>query len=247
MTYTDVVSFEIDKLRIFISDEQDRARSQCWYIHSVGNNVYIGPEPTGRTSKLSFHAENGASRDGCNSQWGLTRDYAEMERRLGTPELLKPARWKRPETPSVGVAQVASIVFLTDFLGGTIPPFRSGRKRIALPLAPPRHAIEIGVFYSFEDPLTIRTEMNNAGGTFIGHMSLPGGENVAVAAREISFEVEAIPLASEWERVGHALSGAPMVGQAIDNCGAVLLRYRPADGQVVVLAEINGIKIKRNC
>ncbi len=66
--------------------------------------------------------------------------------------------------------------------------------------------------------------MNNAGGTFIGHMSLPGGENVAVVAREISFEVAAIPLASEWERVGHGLSGAPKVGQAIANCGAVPLR-----------------------
>jgi hypothetical protein len=116
-----------------------------------------------------------------------------------------------------------------------------------LPLAPPRHAIEIGVFYSFEDPSTIRTEMNNAGGTFIGDMSLPGGENVAVVAREISFEVAVIPLASEWEQVGHALSGAPKVGQAIANCGAVLLRDRPADGQIVVLAEINGITLKRNC
>jgi hypothetical protein len=182
------------KLHIFISDEQDRARSQCWYIHSISNHVYIGPEPTGGTSKLIFHAENGRSHDGCNSQWGLTRDYAEMEKQLGTPNLLRPARWKRPETPPVGSVQVASIMFPTDFLGGTIPPFESGRKRIALPLAPPRHAIEIGVFYSLEDPSTIRTEMNNAGGTFIGHMSLPSGENVAVAAREVPFEVAAIPL-----------------------------------------------------
>ena len=53
-----------------------------------------------------------------------------MERRWGTPNLLKPARWKRPETPAVGVVQVASIAFPTDFLGGTIPPFKSRRKRI---------------------------------------------------------------------------------------------------------------------
>jgi hypothetical protein len=247
VTEFDVVRFEIDKCRIFISDEQDRARSQCWYIRSVKDHVYVGPEPTGNTSKLTFHAENGGSRDGCNSHWGLTRDYAEMEKLLGTPNLLKPARWKRPETPSVGVAQVASIMFPTDFLEGSIPPFKSGRKRIALPLGQPRHAIEIGIFYSREDPSTIRTEMNNAGGAFIGHMSLPGGENVVVAAREVPFETTAIPLASEWERVGPALSGAPKVGESIDNCGAVLLLDRPADGQVVTLAEINGITIERNC
>ena len=144
VTDIDVISCEIDKLRIFISDEQDRARSQCWYIRSVGNHVYIGPEPTGGTSKLTFHAEKGSSRDGCKSQWGLTGDYAEMERRLGTPNLLKPARWKRPETPAVGVVQVASIAFPTDFLGGTIPPFKSGRKRITLPLAPPELSLNLG-------------------------------------------------------------------------------------------------------
>jgi hypothetical protein len=164
---------------------------------------------------------------------------------LDTPDLL--ARWNRPETPPVGSVQVASIMFPTDFLGGTIPPFKSGRKRIALPLAPPRHAIEIGVFYSLEDPPTIRTEMNNSGGTFIGHMSLPGGENVVVAAREVPFEAAAIPLAYERGRVGHALSAAPKVGEAIDNCGVVMLLDKPADGQIVTLAEINGITIKRNC
>ena len=51
-----------------------------------------------------------------------------MEAQLGTPKLPPPARWKRPETPSVGVAQVASIMFPTDFLGGTIPPFKSGHQ-----------------------------------------------------------------------------------------------------------------------
>lgn len=238
--------FEIDKFRMFISDEQDRPRSQCWVFYSRGDHVYIGPDPTGGTSKLSFHANNGRSRDGCNSQWGLTRAYTEMEEQLGTPNLLRPVRWKRPETPRVGVAQVAAILFPTDFLGGTIPPFKPAKKRIALPLAPPRHAIEVGVFFSREDPWIIRTEMNKAGGTFIGHMSLPGGENVAIAAREVPFEPAAIPLASEWGRTGHALSGAPEVGEARDNCSAVLLGKKPADEQVVVLAEINGITIKRN-
>jgi hypothetical protein len=59
VTDIDVVSFEIDKLHIFIIDEQGRARSQCWYSRSKGNDVYIGPEPTGSTSKLSFHANDG--------------------------------------------------------------------------------------------------------------------------------------------------------------------------------------------
>lgn len=247
MSDNGVVSFEVDKFRIFISDEQDRARSQCWYFFSNRDDVYIGPEPIGGASKLTFHANDGRSRDGHNSQWGLIRPYADKERQLGTPNILPPVRWKRPETPSVGVAHVASIMFPTDFLGGTIPPFKSGRKRIALPLAAPGQAIEIGVFYSLEDPSTIRTEINKAGGTFIGHMSLPGGENVAVVARETPFEAQAIPAAAEWARTIRPLSGAPNSGDAIDNCGAVLLRDRPADGQTVLLAEINGIRIKRNC
>ncbi len=109
-----------------------------------------------------------------------------------------------------------------------------------MPLAPPRHAIEIVVFYSRQEPSTIKAGLNNAGVKSISYMSLPGGENVVVAAREVTFEAAAIPLASEWERVGHALSGAPEIGEVIDNCGAVMLRDRPADGQIVALAEING-------
>ena len=65
---------EIDKLRIFIIDEQQRPRSQSWYFKSKGNGVYIGPEKTGRALKLSFHTDNGRARDGRNSQWGLITD-----------------------------------------------------------------------------------------------------------------------------------------------------------------------------
>ena len=204
MTNIDVGVCEIDKLRIFIIDEQHRPRSQSWYFKSKGNGIYIGPEKTGRALKLSFHTDNGRARDGRNSQWGLIKDYAETEVQLGTPKLLPLARWKRPETPSVGVAQVASIMFPTDFLCGTIPPFKSGPQRVAVALAPPRHAIEIGLFYSRADPSTIRTEINNAEGRCcIGYFSLPGGENVAVAARVVPFDNAAlIPSASKG--VGHA-------------------------------------------
>jgi hypothetical protein len=164
---------------------------------------------------------------------------------LGTPKLPPRARWERPETPSVGVAQVASIMFPTDFLGGNIPPFKSGPKRVPVLLAPPRHAIEVGLFYSRADPPTIRTEINNAEGRCIGYFSLPGGENVAVAARVVPFNAALTPSASKgaW----HALSGAPKDDEVIENCGGVALLHMPADGQIVTLAEINGVTIKRNC
>jgi hypothetical protein len=242
------MSIEFDKLRLFIIDEQNRARSQFWYFCSWENGLYVGPELTGRTFKLSFHANDGPSLDGCNSQWGLTRDYREIERDLGTSNVPQPIRWKRPETPSVGTAHVASIMFPTDFLGGTINPFKSlksDQKRFALPLAPSGHAIEVGIFFSFEDLLTIKDRMRNAGGTFISCVALPGGENVAVTARQIPFNPDRIPLASERGRVGWPSSGAPKVGEAIDNCGTILFD-RPAEGQPALLAEINGITIKRN-
>jgi hypothetical protein len=247
MTDVEVGIFETDKARVFVIDEQGLARSRCWYFCSLRDAVYIGPDATGGTLKLSFHANDGCSRDGCNSQWGLPRDYAEEERQLGTPKLPPLARWKRPETPPTGFAQVASIMFPTGFLCGTIPPFKPGQKRIALPLAPPGHAIEIGIFYSREDPSTVKAGLSSAGGKSIGYMSLPGGEHVIVAAREVPFEAAAIPLAHGLESVGHALSGAPKAGEVIDNCGAVLLLNRPADGEIVTLAEINGVTTKRNC
>lgn len=68
---------------------------------------------------------------------------------------------------------------------------------------------------------------------------------MAVAARVVPFDAALIPSASEG--VGHALSGAPKPGEVIENCGGVLLHHIPANGQIVTLAEINGVTIKRNC
>ncbi len=67
-----------------------------------------------------------------------------------------------------------------------------------------------------------------------------------VACREVDFDTAAIPPASEWERTGQALSGAPAAGETMDDCGAVVLRQRPQDGEIIALAEINGIKVTRN-
>jgi hypothetical protein len=53
-----------------------------------------------------------------------------------------------------------------------------GRKRFALRMAPPGHAIEVGAYYSREEPSTIKASLINAGSTPIGYMSLPGGETV---------------------------------------------------------------------
>lgn len=238
------MTFEMDKCRIFISDERDRIRSRCWYFQSTGNQVYIGPDVTGSTSKLSLHASDGTSRDGCDSQWGLTRTYAEQETRLGN-RVLKPVRWKRPTTPPVGAVQVASILFPTDFLLGSIPPFEPGRKRIALPLARSGHAIEIGVFYSRDCPSIIKNDLNNAGTTSLGYMSLPSGEHVVIAAREVPFDPSTIPQLYKWGRIGHALSGALAVGEVINNCGAAMLHHKPANGEVATLAEINGVATRR--
>jgi hypothetical protein len=243
-------TIEFDKLRLFIRDAQNRPRSQCWYFSSYNNSIVIGPEPTGGTLKLSFHASDGQSHDGRNSQWGLITDYREEEERLfGKQTVLQPIRWIRPETPSVGAAHVASILFPTDFLDGTIKPFKplnkQDQKRIALPLAPSGHAIEVGVFFSFEDPLTIIVR-SDAGDTCIGYRSLPGGEYVAFAAREVPFNPASILPASDLGRAFQALSGAPKVSEAIDNCSAILLHDNPADGEAAFLVEINGATIKRN-
>ena len=242
MTNVDFEAGEIDELRIFVIDEQHRPRSQSWYFKSKGNGVYIGP--AGPALKLSFHTDDGSACDGRNSQWGLLKDYLKMEAQLGTPKLPPLARWKRPETPSVGVVQVASIMFPTDFLRGTIPPFKSGLKRLPITLAPPGHAIEVGLFYSRADPPTTRTELENAERSCLDYFSLPSGENVALAWCVIPFDPALIPPPSKG--VGHALSGAPKPGEAIENCGGVAYSI-PPDGQMLTLVEINGATIKRNC
>ena len=164
--------FDIDKIRIFICDEEGRARSECWYFMGTGDSVYIGSEATGGTSKLSFHPNDGRSRDGCNSQWGLIGDYARKETELGTPNLLRPARWTRPETPQRGAVQVASITFPTALLAGTIPPFKANRKRIGLRWAPVGRAVELGVFYSREAVAAIEAGLIQARGKPIAYISL---------------------------------------------------------------------------
>jgi hypothetical protein len=235
---------ETDKLRIFISDDIDRARSQCWYFHSKGDDVYIGPEATGGTAKLSLHGNNAPSNDGCNSQWGLIGDYRKKEAKF-TNRPLRPLRWKRPKTPPMGAIHVASILFPTDFLCGVIRAFKPGRTRVALPMAPPRHAIEVSVIYSLEEPSNIAAEMTKAGITFLGHFHLPCGGIVAVSACEVPFDPALVPPPSALGR-GFALTGAPASGKSIGNCGAVIVHAKPEDGQSVTLAEINGYTVKRN-
>lgn len=86
----------IDKFRFFVADEQGRARSGCWHVVANKDDVFLGPDATGQTLKVSFHANDGRSLDGFNSQ------YWKGPKR---------ARWKRPETPPVGAAHVASSSF----------------------------------------------------------------------------------------------------------------------------------------
>jgi hypothetical protein len=228
-------------LRLFIVDEQGRPRSECWYFKSRGSSIYVGPEKTGHALKLSFHDDDGSARDGRNSQYGLLKDYAAKELQFGA-QLPPLARWKRPETPPEGLAQVASINFPTDFLNGAFSAFKSGRTRVAVPIAPPGRAIEVGLFYSRDEPASIRMALDTATGKCLGFFTLSNGENVAVAARVVSYDPALIRSASNDVR-RHPLRGAPRADEVFE-CSGVLHHRYPGDGEPLFLSEFNGIRVK---
>lgn len=229
--------------RFLITDDDDRPRSSTWFFQTTGDNVYLGPRGTGGKAKLSFHPP-GSGRDGCDSQWGLVRQYAEEESTKGFTDLLKPVRWVRPAAPTKGAVIVASIAFPADYMKGAVAPSEGTGKRIAFPLAPAGQATVIDIFFAREAPEKTEQAFIASGRTPFIYSDLPCGEFVSLTARQVPFDSGYIPQGS-WTSGVKPMSGAPQAGESAENLHATLVVGRPETGRPIQLIEVNGLSLTR--
>lgn len=229
------------KFRFFIVDERNEPRSSCWVAHESAGSIYVSPRVTGGAMKLSFHRP-GRSNDGCDSQYGFTNPYVRKENARTGQDLPMLARWTRSATPTDGYVQVASLVFPTDFLRGAIQhPPEPGKRKFAIPMAPPGAAIEVGLYYTRRATTDIESDFVGRGVTPLVWWELDDDEKVVLAAKQTPFNPELVPDFNNGNI--QPLSGAPGGGESTDNLSAVLLFDAPTDRRPILLAEVNGLMV----
>lgn len=235
--HASVNELNTDALRFFVADEDDRPRSSLWRAFSHKDDVYLAPRNIAGALKLSVH------RDG-NCQYGTTAPYFRKAKERGIEEFPSLTRWRRPSTPEVGAVHLASILFPTDFLRSTTIA-KPTKLKVALPLAPPGHAIEVMLLYANVEPSVAENLLRNRGIAAFGFMTLLCGEIAILAARQVPFEAEFIPDLKSIAGQMRPLLGAPALDEKMSGLHAVLMHKKPADGDVIHLTEINGFTVGR--
>lgn len=226
-----------DAIRFYVADESDRPRSSLWRAFCHNDDIYLAPRKIAGALKLSIH------RDG-NCQYGTTSHYFQKARGRGIERFPALARWRRRPTPELGGVHLASILFPTDFLRST-QIAKPTKSKVALPLAAPGHAIEVMVFYANAEPSVAAQALRERGITPFGCMTRLSGENTILAARQVPFEAELIPDMKSIMGQMNSLLGAPALGEKKSGLHAVLMHKKPANGEVILLAEINGLTVGR--
>ena len=227
------------KFRFFVADEADRPRSSQWFIYEHRGSVYASASLLGGLFKLSLHP-CGSGQDGCDSQIGLTRNYAQREEASGF-SVFPPIRWARPLTPQIGTVLVASIAFPTDFLKGEVLLSGKSRRRYSFKIAPAGQAFVISIFYSSEDPTALEERFIATGADPLIWMKLPSAEYASIVAKYAPFDPKFVPVAKPGSP--HKLSGAPKTGETIEDAHAILFSEKPSNGAPIYLAEVNGLAV----
>ena len=231
---------EIDKIRLYVVDDEGRARSDVWFIHSTGDHVYAAPRKLGGALKLSLHPA-GAAQDGYDCQFGHPRSHAHKQESRGYRPI-PPMRWRRPSTPETGAVHVASILFPTDALVGTVDIPNDGKVKFGIPLAPVGQVAEAALFFSREAPASLESKFIQLGGTPLIYMDLLRGEFVSVVVRHASFP----DLPQEFAKLGSGrpipLSGTPKPGETVSG-RALAICDIPAAGSPFYLVEAGPVSV----
>jgi hypothetical protein len=232
----------IDKFRFGIVDTDGNSLSNVWFMQGEGQGVYVAPSGLGGSLKLSFHPP-GMANDGCDTQFGHPRNYADQARTSGFSPM-RPIRWKRTPTPELGASHVASILFPTVYLKSAAQPPSDGKIRFGFLNAPAGSSIEFGLFLSKEHPSTLERKFIALGSNPVGYSDFPCGEFMSLVVREADhralFEGVFPPNGSP-----HLLDGAPNVGETVD-ARMIVASEAPVLGSAFLLAEIGPIKVTRN-
>lgn len=232
----------MDKLRFFIIDEKNRRRSSVWDVFKNNDSLYVCPQNTGGSLKLSLHPD---AKDSKNSQMGIKNDYKLKIEAEGyfSPN---PVRWLRPVASITEVTKVASIFFPTDFLRSNIKDRKhpSSKKKIkfAIPIAKSGESVEINLFYTLNESEKIEKLLMENLFTLLGSFQLKNGERVLITARHVKFDSNLFPNLHTAKI--NPLPGAPKKGESFSNLHMILFSD-PKENHPIFLAEANGLTVKK--
>lgn len=191
--------------------------------------------------KVSLHASG-------ICQFGFTEHYYNSLAAEGItrPDSRAWIRWRRPPTPDRGAALALSIFFPSDYLRG--PALKGAPKKpiFVIESAPAGHAIEIGLFYSREDPEQVRAKLQRIG-TPLTRSGLPNGDSIWLVARSMPFVLpKEIRQSEKWIRKIHPIGRDWGLEPGDRHSGLTgIFHNEPKDGQVLQLLEIGGITVSR--
>jgi hypothetical protein len=155
-------------------------------------------------------------------------------------------KWKRPPTPEVGTAHVASIIFPTEFLKLPQPQGTLKKPLIIFDAAAPGKAVEVGFFYSREEQATLEPKLLKIGHPIVW-TKLDNGEMITVVVREADFDRTVLPSQDTLDRSpGKILSKDvhAIKGEMRNLTGTFW--NEPGDGGTLMLIEVGGISLRRN-
>lgn len=240
---------ELDAIRYWVGNEDTR-HSGIWRIWPASrkSDLYVAVRGLGGVCKLSLHGPSEESTfDGRDSQFGLTGEYwrkleATEEVAGGKPH----HRWRRPSTPDVGSVLVAKIVLPTDLLRARMPvPEETKRiRRYYSAPAPSGHAVELGVFFTYEKGDAARNAAPDWGPALFG-VDLPSGETALIHGRSAPFDAPGVQLPmrlpAEYAKVLRRKNELAR-GERLEDL-SLLLVSGPQDGQPITLLEVTGVSL----
>jgi hypothetical protein len=225
----------------FAVGSNEAGYSSPWTAFGSGNEYYIGARHALGSSKISLH-QSGVCRV------ALTEKHFDA---LPGEGLVQPSdraivKWKRQPTPEIGAVQVASIIFPTEFLKLPEPQGTAKKPLIIFRAAPQGKAVEIGFFYSREEPATLEPKLLKIGRPVVC-TKLKNAETITVVAREADFDRTVLPSQTQMDKSsGNILSKeVHAIKTEMKNLTGMFWNA-PVDGGSLMMIEVGGMSLRRN-
>jgi hypothetical protein len=225
----------------FAVGSAETGHSATWTAFGTGSEYYIGARHAMGSSKISLH-QSGICRVALTEKQfnalpgdGLTQP---PDRAL--------IKWKRPPTPDIGAAHVASIIFPTEFLKLPEPQGTPKKPLIVFGAAPPGKAVEIGFFYSREAPATLEPKLLQIGHPIVC-TTLDNGEMITVVAREADFDRAVLPSQDKLNKTPMNVLSKDVhaIKDELKNLTGMFWN-NPGDVGSLMMIEVGGISLRRN-
>ena len=225
----------------FAVGSAEAGHSSMWTAFGTGNEYYIGARHVMGSSKISLH-QSGICRV------ALTEKHfsALLSDGLTQPRDRALIKWKRPPTPDIGAAHVASIIFPTEFLKLPEPQGIPKKPLIIFGAAPPGKAVEIGFFYSREDPATLEPKLLQIGHPIVC-TTLDNGEMITVVAREADFDRAVLPSQDKLDKSSSNIHSKDVhaIKDELKNLTGMFWND-PGDVGSLMIIEVGGMSLRRN-